>query len=193
MTWGVWPSILLMLFIGSRKYNINLPFKYIKSQSSQDFNFLYKIYFSIFLLLIFFMSPSFLSYGVFVKNIIKPKADSEIVSSEILNLSTVINKYGDKCIFGWVNEGVISLISKKRFCTKYQYAIYVSKAEEIELLKQIIIESPTVIVFDVGGSSMTNVDNRTMASRLPNVNKFILNNYKTRQNVGRYLIVSKEL
>lgn len=193
LTWAIWPSILLMLFISSRKYKIDLPFKYIESKSSYDLSFLQKSYFLIFLLLIFFISPSFWSYGSFLKNIIIPKADSEIVSPEIMNLSRVIDKYGDRCVFGWVNEGVIPLISKKRFCTRYQYAIYVSKTEENKLLKQIIIESPAVVVFDVSGNSMANVDNRSMASRLPNVNKYILDNYKIRQNVGRYLIVSKTL
>ncbi len=193
LTWAIWPSILLMLFIISRKYTIDLPFKYVKSKSLQDFSFFTKIHLSIFFLVIFFMSPSFWSYGSFIKNAIKPKSDSEIVPPEILGLSGIINKYGDKCVFGWVNEGVISLISKKRFCTRYQYAIYVSKAEEEELLRQIIIESPAVVVFDVGGNSMTNVDNRSMESRLPKVNKFIVDNYKNRQSVGRYLILSKAL
>ena len=193
LSWAIWPSILMMLFITSRKFTVSQPFKYDLLTASLNFNLAYKFLLSILLLLVFFMSPLILSYGSFIKNLIRPKSDLQIVSLEIINLSSAINQLGDKCVLGWINEGVVALIAKKRFCTRYPYAIYVSKSEEGKLLQQIIKESPNVIVFDVEGDSMVNVDNRSMSSRLPNVDKFILDNYKNRQNIGRYLIASKSL
>lgn len=193
LSWAIWPSILMMLFTTSRKFAVGQPFKYDRLTVSLNFNLAYKFLLSILLLLVFSMSPLFLSYGSFIKNLIRPKSDVQIVSLEIINLSSAINQLGDECVLGWVNEGVVALIAKKRFCTRYPYAIYVSKSEEGKLLQQIIKESPKVIVFDVDGDSMVNVDNKSMASRLPNVDKFILDNYKNRQNVGRYLIASKSL
>ena len=130
-------------------------------------------------------------YGSFIKNILKPKLDTEIVSTEVINLSVVISQYPDKCFFGWVNEGVIALMAKKRFCTQYPYATYVSKADEIKLLQQIKSDSPNAIVYDITGNSMANIDGRSMESRLPIVNKFIQDNYPNRQQVGRYLVLSK--
>jgi hypothetical protein len=132
-----------------------------------------------------------LAYGSFLKNSINPKFDTAIVSAEVVVLSDTIRKYNDSCFFGLTNEGVIALMAKEKFCTHYPYAIYVSKNEESNLLQEIINESPTAIVFDVTGDSFMNVYNRNMARRLPNVHKFILDNYPKKQQIGRYLVVSK--
>ena len=82
-------------------------------------------------------------------------------------------------------------MAKQRFCTKYTYAINVSKAEELSLLRQIKSDSPAYIVFDIAGPSMMVVNNNSMATRLPNTYKFIQDNYPNKQQVGRYLVVSK--
>ena len=66
-----------------------------------------------------------------------------------------------------------------------------TKDEELKYLQQIKNDPPSAVVFDVGGDSVMFVHGRHMESRLPNVNKYIQDNYPNKQRVGRYLVVSK--
>lgn len=117
----------------------------------------------------------------------------EIVSIEVSELSNALRQNDDQCILGWMNEGIVALLVKKRFCTQFPYAIYVSKGEESNFLKQLSADLPMAIVFDVTGSPMMNLDKRSMASRLPKVNKFIQDTYLEKQQLGRYLVVTKSV
>lgn len=201
LIWAIWPSILMMIYFTSRNITINfsrniaINFEIATGgiTATPIQHRANKLYLIVLFFLALIASNMFqpIWYGSFIKNILKPKPDTEIVSTEVKSLSKIISQYPDKCIFGWVNEGVITLMAKKRFCTQYPYATYVSQAEESNLLQQLKSESPSAIVFDVTGDSMMNIDNRSMESRLPNVNKFIQENYPQKLQVGRYLIVSK--
>ena len=193
LIWAIWPSILLLLYFASRRFAVNLAMPKFSFSATKPTYIAYKLYAFTFIFLILMVNTAVspVWYGSFIKNILKPKLDTEIVSTEVINLSVVISQYPDKCFFGWVNEGVIALMAKKRFCTQYPYATYVSKADEIKLLQQIKSDSPNAIVYDITGNSMANIDGRSMESRLPIVNKFIQDNYPNRQQVGRYLVLSK--
>lgn len=193
LIWAIWPSILMMIYFTSRNIAINFRIAtgWITAtpvQHRSNKPYLIVLFFFVLITNNMFQPLWYLS---FIKNTLKPKPDTEIVSTEVKSVSKIISQYPDKCIFGWVNEGVIALMAKKRFCTQYPYATYVSQAEEPNLLQQLKSESPNAIVFDVSGDSMMNIDNRSMESRLPNVYKFIQENYPKRLQVGRYLIVSK--
>lgn len=191
LTWFIWPSILMIIYFSSRKMaDFRMDFKLSFSRTI-SFSITYKIYFLIFIICIFSLSAVSHVYGSFFKNLIHPKLDIEIVPKEVNELSELLRKNNDACVLGWVNEGVITLMSKKRSCTQSPYAVYVSKDEELKYLQQIKNDPPSAVVFDVGGDSVMFVHGRHMESRLPNVNKFIQDNYPNKQRVGRYLVVSK--
>lgn len=200
LSWAVWPSILMMLYFASRRFVVKYQTSYSIFYDSTaspiaPSGLAYKVNVTILLMALFSISPSFFPiswYGSFIKNILEPKFDREIVSAEVNNLSYTLRKFNDPCVLGWNNEGVVALLTKKSFCTQYPYAIYVSKDEESNYLQQLMNASPSAIVFDVTGPSMMDIDKRSMSSRLPNVNRFIQNNYPYKQQVGRYLIVSKK-
>lgn len=191
LLWAIWPSILLLLYFGSQRILINFT---LPNFSVAKPTFIAcKLFVLPFLFLIFMVNSTISPfwYGSFIKNIFKPKPDVEIVSTEIIDLNRFMNQFPEKCFFGWVNEGVIALMSKKRFCTEYPYATYVSKSEEIKLLQQLKSDSPNSIVFEITGNSLANIDGRSMRSRLPIVDEFIQENYQRRHQIGRYLVVSK--
>lgn len=193
---GIWPLILLMLHFGPKLFTFPTAKFQIKVDTSKLFRFtntsISHIAYNGALIGLFalMVMPIFFLYGSFLKNIIIPKKDVNIVSSEINNLSKLLRDINIECFFGWTNEGVIALMTKKRYCTKYPYAIWASENKETELLNQLINESPKAIVFDSSRWSM-NIDNRPMASRLPAINQFILKNYPTKQSVGSYVIAIK--
>lgn len=193
---GIWPLILLMLHFGPKLFTFPTAKFQIKVDTSKLFRFtntsISHIAYNVSLICLFalMVMPIFFLYGSFLKNIIIPKKDVNIVSSEINNLSKLLRDINIECFFGWTNEGVIALMTKKRYCTKYPYAIWASENKETELLNQLINESPKAIVFDSSRWSM-NIDNRPMASRLPAINQFILKNYPTKQSVGSYVIAIK--
>ena len=192
LSWAIWPSILMYFYfysrISERLYQISTD---VSVKYFRKINFLHKSYLIIISLLIFVMSPIFFWYGSFAKNLFNPKLDLEVVSAEVKSLSEAISMYDDDCFLGWSNEGVPALLTKKRFCTKFPYLVYASKAHELNILKSLMQDSPKSIVFEMTGESMMNIDNRDMKSRLPRVSKFIADNYKNKTYVGRYLVVSK--
>ncbi len=190
LSWLYWPSILIMIYFISRKVSFDFNVTVSNPAVSKNSTYGYILYLFIFFIPFLVANP-ISGHASFVKNTFKPKPDTAIVSAEIIHLSTAIIKSDDQCIFGWVNEGVIALMAKKRFCTQYPNAVYVSSAEETQLLQQLRKESPSVIVFDVEGESFMTIRGRNMKDRLPVVNAFIGKNYPHKKQIGRYLIVSK--
>lgn len=191
LAWFIWPSILLLIYFSSRKMmDFRLDYKLSFSRTI-PISVIYKIYFLIFAICICSISSVFYVYGSFFKNLVNPKLDIEIVSKEVNELGDLLRKNNDACVLGWVNEGVIALMSKKRSCTQSPYAVYVSKSEELKYLQQIKNDPPAAVVFDVGGDNVMFVHGIHMESRLPNVNKYIQDNYPNKQQVGRYIVLSK--
>jgi hypothetical protein len=194
--WGFWPSILLMLHFGPKLFTlpeVNFP---INFDTNNLFRFtntsISHIAYRWFLicLLTLLVIPIFILYNSFIINIFTPAIDVEIISEEINDVSKVLRDIDIECFFGWTNEGVIALMTKKRYCTKYPYAIYTSHNREFELLTQLKNESPKAIVIDSNKWSM-NLDDKSMARRLPAIYQFILQNYPTKKSVGSYIIAIK--
>lgn len=193
-SWAIWPSILFLLYYLSNEFSNGLNIKINISNLNKKINFKSKIYILMACFIIFVMNGSsfnIINYGSFAKNIIKPKLDSMIVSSDVMKLSKYLANSSDRCIFGWVNEGIISMLTKKSFCTKYQYAIYVSNNEEEKFLQDLKNNSPKNIVFDNSESFTMNLDDKKMSQRLPRINQYIKDNYKNSITIGTYIVVSK--
>ena len=106
-----------------------------------------------------------------------------------LNVDELI-KDKDNCYLGWSSEGVIALMSKKRFCTKYTYAAYLAPSEEQKFLAGIKEDHPKEIVFNSTQWSMT-IEEVSIKDRLPMVNQYIERTYPTKRLDGTYTIVSQ--
>jgi len=192
LSWAIWPSILMMIHCASRMNLTQFRLTSDAANSPSGYGpYAYKGFAVVFLLMTFFMSPLLLSYGSFVKNVFMPKFDQEMVPAEINMLSRALRGHGDQCVFGWTNEGVVALLLKQRFCTRFPYAVYVARGEEAAYLGQLQADPPDAIVVSVSGVTMLDIGSGPMKSRLPGVNAFIQDNYPERMQVGRYTVASK--
>ena len=132
----------------------------------------------------FFLADSY------IKNFYSPHKDEKFVSKELNKLAEELKKDKDNCYVGWSSEGVIAMMSKKRFCTKYTYAAYIAPSEELNFLSAIKKEFPKEIVFNSPQWSMT-IEEISIKVRLPMVNQYIEQAYQAKRLVGNYEIVSR--
>lgn len=152
-------------------------------------------YFSLVLLLfaavnIQTLNHIYLRYGSYFKNIISPHQDSKMVSAEMNDLAAELLKDKVNCYLGWSSEGVIALLSRKRFCTKYTYAAHIAQNEEQNFLAAIKQDPPTEVVFNSPQWSMT-VEDVSMRNRLPMINQYIEEGYPTKRIGNNYTIVRR--
>ena len=187
ISWGVWPSILIMFYVISR-WRIDVRLVALPKLIISEFSNYHKRYLLVFAGMVLTMAflPMFYKYGSFVKNVFLPKFDIDLVSEEVKQISKELS--ANKCNFNWSNEGVIELISRKGHCTEFPYAVYASSASESEMLTQLKKDAPSAIILDSDGSWTMNIDGRAMAERLPVIAQFISEGYPNRRKIGRYTL-----
>ncbi|MFT0545084.1 hypothetical protein ACMHYO_01860 [Allopusillimonas ginsengisoli] len=146
-------------------------------------------YFS--LILVIFAASYFLSEHVKWRNItnsaqqiLAPDFDIQIVDLNHYGLMDM-NDVNFDCIWQWSNEGIFSYFSKKPFCTKYPYAVYISKDNEYEVLNEVVNAPPKFIVFH-SNNWYVSIYGRSMESRLPLLHEFIVRNYRFDENSDGY-------
>ena len=105
----------------------------------------------------------------------RPVSDQKLVDSKHYGYD-VLADYEFECVFQWSNEGIFSLLSKKPYCTKYGYGIYISKVNEASALNELKKNPPGLIVYDSPYWSMK-IYGRHMRDRLPAIDSFIKENY----------------
>ncbi len=105
-------------------------------------------------------------------------------------LANELRKQNGNCFLGWTSEGVIALMSRKKFCTKYTYAAYVAPSEEQKLIAGIKHDSPNEIVFNSSQWSMV-IDEIKIKDRLPILYQYIEQTYQKKRLVGTYTIVNR--
>ena len=189
---GCWPSILLMFYFGPNLFKLpELPsfsnYNSSRFKSNTISHLAYKVACTCLLSFLIFCSPPMLNYAIFSKMLVTSKPDAEIVSPEINMLSDTLNEINPECYFGWTNEGVIALMTKKRFCTDTPLLHYVARNSEAEVLRQLKRELPKAIVYNSPSWSM--LINQHMSDRFPAINQFILANYPKKQSVGIFTVV----
>ena len=190
---GGWPSILLLFHFLPGLIAFSPPsfdFSSLKLHPAKYLPGAFKAALVSLVALAWLTSPIIPEYIGFATQLFHPTDDAQLVSRDLRNLSSLLHEVNDDCFYGWTNEGVIALMSGKRFCTHYPYAFYASRDNEPEMLRQLIKESPKAIVFD-SASWSTAIDGKPMSERFPAVNQFILANYPNRQRVGSYAVLLK--
>lgn len=212
--WPIWPSFLILLYLVP---NIFPYFNKDKTTEIIKFNSILEIYsliiaevkkimlynplnkfkkisrflffvgfFSVFLA--FMASSNCIRYISFFKNAIFPHKDKILVSKEI---SSVVNNMDEiPCFFAWTNEGIIALMLKKPFCSRFTYSVYASRSHQEELIASLKQNNPKLIL--TGSASVSvEFDDRPMSKRLPNVSNFLEKNYKFQSQIGDYIISTK--
>jgi hypothetical protein len=191
---AIWPSILILIHYGPRMFiipSLNLR-KYFLSNSSIS----HIAFYTSVILLIFAavniqtLNHTYLRYGSYFKNLVSPHKDYKMVTAEMNHLANELKMDADNCYLGWSSEGVIAMMSKKRFCTKYTYAAYIAPGEEESFLVEIIRDPPKEIVFNSSQWSMT-IEDVSIANRLPKVNQYIEQTYLTKRVNGTYTLVKR--
>ncbi|MBC7489819.1 MAG: hypothetical protein H7240_07480 [Glaciimonas sp.] len=202
---AIWPPMLLMLYFAPILFpipNLNLR-KYFSSKISIPhviFYFASALFFlasiniqTLNLYYILTLHHNYLKYGSFLKNIVYTRKDTELVSNGVNQLASELKRLGNNCYLGWSSEGVIALMSKERFCTKFTYSAYVSSNEEGKLLAGIKRDPPKVVVFDSIGGQMQ-IDDIWVKDRLPAIYHYIDSTYSTKTKVagGLFILATRE-
>jgi len=193
-----WPSILVLFYLGSRLLSIRintsifaLEYTYPSPHSETvRLNKAYKLSVAALAVFMVLASPSLFLYTRFLKKLILPTPDSQLVSGDVLAMREILADKNNGCYFNWTNDGVIALIAKSKYCTDYSYVHYASTNHEQNMLNQLKIASPQAIVYDSKTGSVE-LDQIHMSNRFPLVNQYILENYAGKIKVGTYLVVIK--
>ena len=185
---SAWPAVFLFLWIASSKIVVSWETKNAnKFANSLNNNLLKVSFFSLVISVIFFSIPLG-KVSSFKKLLIAPPSDSKIAGSNLIDIAEALK--GDNCSLNMVNQGVITLLSKTSHCTKFPYLIYASNLSQIELIQKINKADIKTIVIDSHDWS-SNIDNRSMKSRLPDLHSFLMSSYKNQVSIGNYLILRK--
>jgi hypothetical protein len=196
-SWGLWPLIAIFLYGASR-----LPFGLVKLPSSSTIKsevckgaYILLLLVPVFALSItysnyFYSYPNFSTFSQFKSNLISPKRDIDLVSGDVKKVSLELSNLEQNCAFSWTNEGVITLIARLPVCTRFSYLVYAKSTEQSRIIEQLVSDNPSAIVVGSPNWSLR-IDERSMQTRLPEVNSYIIENYPFLIRVGEYEIRSK--
>jgi len=180
---GGWPSIVVLLYLVSRIYKLDglgcSPQITRKVPCDWEERFVPAAFGTVMVTFFMFVvlgAPATLSYPMTMKKIITKKTDLELVSPEMLGVKAVLADDDVDCYFNWVNNGVIALLSGKKYCTDYSYVHYASSKHEAKMLEQLDTAAPNVIIYDTKYSGVI-VNGVHMSKRFDKVDEYIRSNY----------------
>jgi hypothetical protein len=105
-----------------------------------------------------------------------PPRNEFLVGENIQWVSSEIHKTGSRCIFDLSNNGTINGITELQACTKYIYPVYATQRYEEEMIQQLKLSNPPVVVFSSNQWAF-NIDGRSMHDRFPDLKKYLLKTY----------------
>lgn len=183
-----WPSVLILLALakGTAKQNNFSIERPIHCDFSRHFCFLALI--GLLIPIALFRLPSSLTQmKEFVRIAANPPKDSYLAGEKIINVAKRLE--GQTCSVNWINQGVITLMSKTKHCTKFPYMVYASKSEQKILIDDIQSTRPISVIID-SNDWTSSIDGRMMKSRLPAVFDYLNNNYSQSSLVGNYTLLT---
>lgn len=121
-----------------------------------------------------------------VNQIIEPDQDTKIVDVKRYGLDE-LSKLNVDCVFQWSNEGIFSYYLNTPFCTRFGYAVYISKDAEIAVLEELRVKPPSLIIYDTPHPWSMSIYGRHMRDRLPNIDQWIKENYAFQTNAAGYV------
>jgi hypothetical protein len=97
---------------------------------------------------------------------------------------------GHSCSVNFVNQGVLTLMSKTKLCTRFPYLIYASESEQKNLIAEIQNNQPISIIIDSNDWS-SSIDDRPMKNRLPLLYDYLTKNYSQSTTIANYTLLTK--
>jgi hypothetical protein len=187
----IWPTLLLLIFTPPKLLLTSLiNKKMIRIANKADelrANFLKSkslLFFSACLILIF-LSNALVHSALSIRNLGRLMPNEKILEKKYYGIDTLDSRK-IKCVFNWSNEGVFSVLLNVPYCTKYQYAVYISKGNEFAVLEELKSQPPDLIIYDSQFWSMS-IFGRHMRNRLPNIDRFIMENYNLVSGANGYV------
>ena len=198
---ALFPSVLLMVHLGTRHFPIRprlvppAPAPALTPSPRPLFPVLLSlpiVIFGLILALIHFPAhPLTTACRSFFRTMSQPGSDLRMVPPEVADLGLKLRKMPDPHLFGWCNEGVLQLIARKRWATRFSYAVYAGPSYEEQLLQELKALDPQIIVSRPDAWSM-NIDGRPMAERLPAVAKYINTHFILSSTSNSYILYQRQ-
>lgn len=136
---------------------------------------------SIIISLVFVLLTSYKAYSNnkynWIELLSKNPANNEYVEDSMKWVSSEIKNSNSKCVFDLSNNGIINGLINLPSCTKYTYLVYADKRHEENIINQLKINSPEVIVYSTTYWSYS-IDGKSMKERFKSLDSYILENYK---------------
>lgn len=196
-SWGLWPLIAIFIYGVSRTKFGGFESENNSTKNTTSITGLQILVVAIPALSLtiafsnfFYAYPNFSTFSAFKSNIKSPKLDTDLVSADVKNVSSKLALLQPGCAFGWTNEGVIALLAHLPLCTKFNYAVHSTLNGQSTIIKQLVTDNPSAIVFSTPNWSIK-IDEKHMKDRLPDVFSFIEKNYPYEIFAGQYSIRAK--
>ena len=106
-----------------------------------------------------------------------PPPNLKLVTSGVRWASQELINSGSNCVFDLSNNGVINGLTNLPACSQFVYPVYANQHYENDLIDSLKTRRPKAIVYSSTFWSY-NIDNKPMKTRFPNLDKYILKEYK---------------
>lgn len=194
---ALFPSILLMVHFGTRllpgaapqQVDPPAPRPIISSRLPL---FMFGVSASLFLMIVAGILLPLRKFSTaaqtFFQTMARPRSDLKMVPAEAAELALALRQSPQPALFGWCNEGVIHLLARKRWATRFPYAIYAGPAHEAKLLAELQALNLEEILSRPEAWSMQ-IDGRSMTQRLPAVDEYIRSHFSNPIQFGSYVLL----
>jgi hypothetical protein len=184
-----WPSVLILLALANSKVQPNsLPINPLVN-CNPSLNFRSIALIGLLIPIALFQVPtSTTKITEFVRIAMNPPKDSYLAGEAVINAAKGLE--GQGCSVNWVNQGIITLMSKTKHCTKFPYMVYASQSEQTILMEELHSSHPISIIINSNDWS-SEIDGRTMQSRLPILFNYLNNTFTQTTLVNNYTLLTK--
>lgn len=152
-----------------------------KSFNNKYFNMKNMLIGSIIISAVFVLLASYKAYSNnkynWIELLSKNHTNNEYVEDSMKWVSSEIKNSNSKCVFDLSNNGIINGLTNLPSCTKYTYLVYADERHEENIINQLKINSPEVIVYSSTYWSYS-IDGKSMKERFKSLDSYILENYR---------------
>lgn len=113
---------------------------------------------------------------IWITKLKSPPANIELSTDGVVWASSRILRDKNPCLFDLSNNGIINALAKLPSCTKFTYPVYATQEHENELIEQLKNSRVNSVVYSTTFWSYR-IDGRSMATRLPELDKYVLNTF----------------
>ena len=113
---------------------------------------------------------------IWITKLKSPPPNIELSTDGLVWASSRILRDKNPCLFDLSNNGIINSLAKLPSCTKFTYPVYATQEHENELIEQLKNSRVNSVVYSTTFWSYR-IDDRSMATRLPELDKYVLKSF----------------